>query len=66
MQQQLQATSRNRPMRYPLIVSFRSGGDDVEDLDRLAESLDRDRGYLLRKALREFLDRHTVDAAKAA
>lgn len=53
-------------------VSFRIDSDKVEALDELAESLDRDRTYLLNEAVAAYLDvqqwqmKHIRDSIKQA
>jgi predicted transcriptional regulator len=37
-------------------ISFRMRSEDVQTLDALAESLDRDRSYLLNEAVEQYLD----------
>lgn len=37
-------------------ISFRMRSDAVESLDALAESLDRDRSYLLNEAVEQYLE----------
>jgi len=43
-------------MRTSKTISFRIRTDTVETLDALAESLDRDRSYLLNEAVENYLE----------
>jgi predicted transcriptional regulator len=42
-------------MSIPRTISFRIAPEKVEELDRIAKSLDRDRSYLLNEAVEGYL-----------
>jgi predicted transcriptional regulator len=42
-------------MSTPRTISFRIAPEKVEELDRIAKSLDRDRSYLLNEAVEGYL-----------
>ena len=42
-------------MDSPRTISFRIAGDKVDELDRIAQAMDRDRSYLLNEAVESYL-----------
>ena len=42
-------------MSVPRVVTFRIAQDKVAELDRIAQSIDRDRSYLLNEAVENYL-----------
>jgi predicted transcriptional regulator len=50
-------------MSVPRIISFRIAPEKVEELDRIAKAMDRDRSYLLNEAVENYLDEQRRFAA---